>query len=245
MPTDYRSPAATHSTYAKDDPTAPQGVTGTGVAYAGHPSNDVVVSDPNATSTSTTNSTTAHPHHHHHGAHHHHHDHPATTSSTTTTDPKANPSGSTTGITGANETTGSDRVVKTGEYVTGLEPAAANLGPTPIPVIGSSHQNRIAGAPQQVGPVPQAGAGPLHTTGGPVPAAAAGQSGPLGGGVVLGGQCECMRNGGTCPAPGGAVQVQGLLDGGHGGPTRASTWAWRTRRPTPHSSCPSEQWEGL
>jgi len=152
----------------------------------------------------------------------------ATTSSTTTThavDPKEDHSHAThkntntdtnnthkpiasntatTGVTGAEDTTGTDRIVKTGDYVTGLEHHAVN--PTPIPVVGDSYQNRITGMAGEAGPAPRANAGPLHAgaTGAPV-----GVSGPLGGAVVLGGQCECLMNGGTCSHGAGQCKCRG------------------------------------
>ena len=83
-----------------------------------------------------------------------------------------------------------------------------------MPVVGSSFQNRIAGAPGAVGPVPAANAGPLHTQAAPgaLPAVA-GQAGSLGGAVVLGGQCECLRNGGTCAHGAGQCKCRGCSTG--------------------------------
>lgn len=214
--TDYRSPAATHSTYAKEDPTAQVPVSTSNVAYAGHPVNNVRVSDGSSTSNLTNEDAAAahthHPHHHHHGHSHHHPQSHSTSTQSTGTDPNAPMMGR----TGAEETAGNDRVVKTGDYVTGLEPAAAALGPTPVPVVGDSYQHRITGAPTPVGPIMPANAGPLHSTTtsatGGLPAVA-GQSGPLGGGVVLGGQCECLRNGGTCSHGIGQCNCRGCSTG--------------------------------
>ena len=109
-----------------------------------------------------------------------------------------------TGVTGANETTGTDTIVKTGDYVTGLENHSVN--PTPIPVVGNSHQNRIVGMAGETGPAPRANAGPLHASAGGAPV---GVSGPLGGAVVLGGQCECLMNGGTCSHGAGQCRCRG------------------------------------
>jgi len=127
---------------------------------------------------------------------HHKHDH------TTQHQPQSN--NATTGVTGAEDTTGTDTIVKTGNYVTGLEHHAVN--PTPIPVVGNSHQNRIVGMAGAPGPVPRTSAGPLHAgaTGAPV-----GVGGPLGGAVVLGGQCECLMNGGTCSHGAGQCRCRG------------------------------------
>jgi len=226
---DYRSPAATHSSYVKDDPTAtPSTITSgdlttgqSGVAYAGHPSNGVVINQTTTTTstapTTSTTSTTGHSQQHHHG-HQHPHDtkgaaaHPTTTGQSTSGTAGTNAKNTAVGVSGANETVHNDGVVKTGDYVTGLEPGLANsnLGPTPIPVVGNSHQNRIAGAPMTMGPAPAGNAGPLHTAPGASGfTAPVGVSGPLGGGVVLGGQCECLRNGGTCAHPAGQCLCRG------------------------------------
>ena len=75
-----------------------------------------------------------------------------------------------------------DKIVKTGDYVTGLE--RNPVQPTPIPVVGDSHQQRITGLQGAAGPVPRENVGPLHTGSDGVPT---GLGGPLGGAVVLGG----------------------------------------------------------
>ena len=104
--------------------------------------------------------------------------------STTTTSSSThnNNSNVATAVTGANDSRGTDNVVKTGDYVTGLETHAVN--PTPIPVVGNTHQNRVTGLEGAAGPVPRQNAGPLHTA---VSGAPTGLSGPLGGAVMLGG----------------------------------------------------------
>lgn len=224
--TDYRSPAATHSTYVKEDPTASTtssiaqgGVPSatSGVASLGHPSNGVVINQGTNTTPSTTSTTDHHAHHSHPHTHPHaaagtnpahaHSTHGQSTSGTAGVDARK----TAVGVSGANETVHNDGVVKTGDYVTGLEPGIAGsaLGPTPIPVVGNSHQNRIAGAPMTTGPAPAVNAGNLHTTAGTGGPAMAGVSGPLGGGIVLGGQCECMRNGGACAHPSGQCPCRG------------------------------------
>lgn len=94
--------------------------------------------------------------------------------------------------------------MKTGQYVTGLEHHPVN--PTPIPVVGDSHQNRIVGMAGAAGPAPRVNAGPLHSG---VSGAPVGVGGSLGGAVVLGGQCECLMNGGTCSHGAGQCKCRG------------------------------------
>jgi len=181
--TDYRSPATTHSSWTKEDPTALSGYSN--VATLGHTADGVAVTQGTTTTTTTTpGSTTAQDHHHHH------HNHPHSNTAVPITK----------GTTGANETVGTDGLVKTGNYVTGLENHPTN--PTPVPVVGDSYQNRVTGVSGAQGPAPRENAGPLHTQAGANNgnglAVVSGIGGPLGGSVVLGGQCECTRNGGTC-----------------------------------------------
>jgi hypothetical protein len=79
-----------------------------------------------------------------------------------------------------------------------------------VPVVGTSYQNRIAAVPGAAGPAPAANAGPLHTQqSGDGLAVVSGIGGPLGGSVVLGGQCECLRNGGTCSHGAGKCLCRG------------------------------------
>ena len=183
------------------------GTTGS-LATIGHPADGVVISGGPGTTTGATTTTTTNAvdpaatgaHHSHHHGHHHN-------AAAKTADPHAHKpisNNAATGVTGAEDTTGTDRIVKTGDYVTGLEHHAVN--PTPIPVVGNSHQNRITGLPQETGPAPRVNAGPLHTTAGGAPV---GVSGPLGGAVVLGGQCECLLNGGTCKHGAGQCRCRG------------------------------------
>ena len=105
-----------------------------------------------------------------------------TTTHTNPNNTNTNTTNTATAQTGANDTRGTNNIVKTGNYVTELEHHPVN--PTPIPVVGNTHQNRITGLEGAAGPVPRSSAGPVHAGAGGAPV---GLSGPLGGAVVLGG----------------------------------------------------------
>jgi len=144
--------------------------------------------------------------------HHHHHNHQQQQSQ--------QGASSTYGQTGAGDTRGTDQVVKTGNYQTGIEPGLVGSGA--VPVVGDSYQNRMSGIATNPG-----AAGPGLMTGPPQHTVAGsgngdglvvnnGLGGPLGGSVVLGGQCECTRNGGSCQHGAGKCICRGCT-------TRATT----------------------
>jgi len=114
------------------------------------------------------------------------------------------------GHTGAGETSGTDTLVKTGEYSTGLEaqPGAYPTN-TAVPIVGNSYQNRVSGVAGAPGVVGAPGSGDGLAVGSSI-------GGPLGGSVVLGGQCECTMNGGTCSHGAGKCVCRGCT-------TRATT----------------------
>jgi len=122
---------------------------------------------------------------------------------------------STHGHSGAGSTAGTDNLVKTGEYSTGLEHGSAPPGTqttNAVPIVGDSHQNRISGVANTPGVVgapgaPGSGDGLVVNNG---------LGGPLGGSVVLGGQCECTMNGGSCQHGAGKCMCRGCT-------TRATT----------------------
>jgi len=204
---DYRSPATTHSSYAKDDPTA---------------------------QTSTYNKdqpiySTKDEHHHHH---------PTTTtntSTTTTTSNNPNTNTNTThGHTGGPGVLGSEKLVKTGEYATGLESGSSSgiystggsgfSAASAVPVVGDSYQSRVSGVPNNS----NMNYIPGNSMPGSIQPTVSGYNnnnglvvdnsigGALGSAVVLGGQCECTRNGGVCEHGDGKCICRGCT-------TRATT----------------------
>jgi len=116
-----------------------------------------------------------------------------THSSTTTT---VAPAGTAGGLVSGNTTT--EPVVKTGNYQTGLEHGGAvGMGGT-VPVVGNSYQNRMAGGSMQPG-VGVAGQGmATHTVAGTRSGDGLVVDNTMGEATVLGGQCECTMNGGSC-----------------------------------------------
>jgi len=198
MSNDYRSPAATHSSYAAEDPTAQ--TTTTTTTY----NKDVVDSD--QTHLKDDNS-----HHHHH--HHHHQQQPQGTHGHTATG-------------GQGSGVGTDKLIKTGEYQTGLERGAVVPGgASAVEVVGNSYQNRVSGVPNNPtvplqAPGTMGVGGPSSTVGGAHNGDGLVVDNSLGGvfgsGVVLGGQCECLRNGGTCEHGAGQCVCRGCT-------TRATT----------------------
>jgi len=118
-----------------------------------------------------------------------------THTNTTTTGVPVHTTGHTTTTT-TTHTTGAHPVAHTTPGVVHTGPVA-HTGPVngpasiAVPIVGDSHKNVVTGSNIAPG-VQQAG-------------------GPLGGGILLGGQCECLRNGGTCKHGAGQCNCRGCV----------------------------------
>jgi len=139
----------------------------------------------------------------------------STTTTTTNTNNNTNRNMNTThGHSGAGVTSGTDDLVKTGNYSTGLERGGNGYPSNAVPIIGNTHQNRVSG----VATVPGVAGGmmPGNVGSGDGLVVNNGLGGPLGGSVVMGGQCECTMNGGSCQHGAGKCVCRGCT-------TRATT----------------------